>query len=389
MAEEAPRAAVLRAPTTERPLPPPAPPTPVPSAPARRRRPVRWALLLLGPLAVLLGAGYLYLTGGRYVSIDNAYIQAEKVDIATDISGIVGEVDVHDNQAVTAGQLLFRLDPEPFRIALAKAEAQLGAVRDDIEALKASYRQKQEQIRQAQIDIAYYQREYDRQADLVRRGAVPVSQYDTARHNLDGARQTVATLTQDLAGIAANLAGTPDIPVERHPRYLAAAADRDEIQRQLRHTEVRAPFAGIVAQVSHLLPGQYLAAAQAAFSLIATDHAWIEANPKETELTWVRPGQPAAITVDTYPGDEWRGAVASLSPASGAQFALLPAQNSSGNWVKVVQRIPVRIRVDTASGQPPLRAGMSVEVTIDTGHQRAMPRVLASLLGIAPAAAQP
>lgn len=359
------------------------------TAPRRRRNTVRWALLVLGPLLVLAGVGYAYLTGGRFVAIDNAYVQADKVDITTDVAGTVTAVAVQDNQRVAAGQLLFRLDQEPFRIALERAEAQLGSIRNDIEALKATYRQKQEAMRQSQIDIAYYQREFDRQSDLVRRGAVPVSQFDSARRNLDNARQALVVLGQDLAGIVASLAGNPDIAAEQHPRYRSAAADRDEAARQLRHTDVHAPFAGVVAQVAHLQPGQYLAAAQAAFTLVSTDHVWIEANPKETELTWVRAGQPATITVDTYPGDDWTGAVGSLSPASGAQFALLPAQNTSGNWVKVVQRIPIRVRVDTAGDRPPLRAGMSVEVTIDTGRQRAMPAFLAGWLGIGAVAQTP
>jgi membrane fusion protein (multidrug efflux system) len=347
-----------------------------------KRRPwLRWTLLVLGPLAVAVIAITLYLSGGRYVSIDDAYIRADTVDVSTDVAGIVAAVAVRDNQRVAAGDVLFRLDDQAFRIALAGAEAQLGVVRDDLTAMQASYRQQQAQIGQAQVDIDYFQREYDRQADLVRRSATPVAQLDAARRNLDDARQTLANLTQALAAVAANLAGNPDAPIEQHPRYLAAAATRDEAARQLSHAVVRAPFAGIVAQAHNLQPGEFLPASQTAFELVAIDRAWIEAMPKETELTYVRTGQQATITVDAYPGVTWHGTVDSLSPASGASFALLPAQNTSGNWVKVVQRIPVRIAVTSGDGLPPLRAGMSVVVSIDTGHRRHLGDLLTDLFG--------
>jgi membrane fusion protein, multidrug efflux system len=178
------------------------------------------------------------------------------------------------------------------------------------------------------------------------------------------------------------LGGNPDIPVTQHPQYLQAKAQVDEAQRQLDDTTVKAPFAGIVTNVPSIAPGKYLQASTTAFYLVATDHVWVDANPKETQLTYVQPGQPVAVTVDTYPDLEWRGTVESISPAAAQEFQLLPAQNTSGNWVKVVQRIPMRVRVDTSDrGRPPLRAGMSVEVDVDTGHARGMPHFLAALLG--------
>jgi membrane fusion protein (multidrug efflux system) len=349
--------------------------------PAARRRLVRWTLLILGPLLIVLVGGWFYVTGGRWVSTDNAYVKADILPVTTDVSGIVAEIPVHDNETVAAGQVLFRLDDTPFRLALDRADAQLGITRNDIEALKASYRQKQEEIRLAQTNIEFYDREFRRQQELVSRQNTSQAAFDQARHNLDAARAQLASLQQDLAGIAANLNGDPNIAPEKHPRYLQALAQRDEAARQFAHTVVKAPFAGIVTNVPSLQPGMYLQASTAAFSLVAADHVWVEANPKETELTHVQPGQKVTVTVDTYPGVEWHGTVASLSPASGAEFSLLPAQNTSGNWVKVVQRIPIRIRIDTDPSKPTLRSGMSAEVDVDTGHARGVPHFLTALFG--------
>jgi membrane fusion protein (multidrug efflux system) len=303
------------------------------------------------------------------------------VTVANDVSGMVAEVTVRNNQLVSAGQPLFRLDDEPFRIALTNAQARLDSVRNDIEALKASWRQKQEDIKTDQINIAFYQREEQRQEELVGKSFVSRAQYDVARRHLDVARQALASDNQQLAAIVANLSGDPNIAPERHPRYQMAQAQRDQAARDLRRATVKASLAGIVTNVDKLQPGQYLAAGSAAFSLVATDHVWVEANPKETELTSVKPGDPVTITVDSYPGVDWQGTVASLSPASGSEFSLLPAQNTSGNWVKVVQRIPIRLRIDTAADMPTLRAGMSVVASIDTGHKRSLAALFKSLFG--------
>jgi membrane fusion protein (multidrug efflux system) len=346
-----------------------------------RRRWLRWALLLLLPF-VLIAGGYWYVTGGQVMSTDDAYVEADKVGVSTDVSGLVKEVDVTENQHVAAGRVLYRLDDLPFRIALERAKAQVGMVADALNALKANYRDMQAQIQQAQHDIDYYEREFRRQQDLVRSSVVSVASFDTARRNLMNAQQKLASLNQQLAAIAANLNGNPDGPIEQNPRYLDAVAQRDEAQRQLDHTVVKAPFAGIVTNVPSIAPGKYLAASTTAFYLVASDHVWVDANPKETELTYVRPGQPVTVTVDTYQGTEWHGTVESISPAAAQEFSLLPAQNTSGNWVKVVQRIPMRVRVDIGEkGLPPLRAGMSVEVGVDTGHARGLPHFLAALFG--------
>lgn len=354
--------------------------SPVTRPPINRRRLVRSLLFLLLPLA-LIAAGWLYVGGGRIMSTENAYVRADMVGVSTDVSGIVKTIEVRENQQVALGDVLFRLDDEPFRLALARAEAQIGIVTNDINALKASYRDMQAQIRQAQVDVAYYTRDQERQRQLALRQAASEVTYEQAQRNLQSSQQKVASLTQQLAGIAANLAGDPDIAVEQHPRYLEAVAQRDEAARQLAHTVVRAPKPGVVTNVPSLQPGQYLAAATPAFSVVATDHLWVDANPKETELTHVLPGQPVTLTVDTYPGVEWHGVVDSVSPASSGSFSLLPAQNTSGNWVKVVQRIPMRVRIDTPEGLPQLRAGMSVVISVDTGHPRGLPLFLRHLLG--------
>jgi membrane fusion protein (multidrug efflux system) len=316
------------------------------------------------------------------MSTDDAYVEADKVGISTDVSGIVARVEVGENQAVTEGQVLYRLDDLPFRLALRQADAAVGMVGDTLEALRANFRDMQSQIVQARNDVDYYTTEYRRQDGLLNSHVASQATVDLAQRNLRNARQKLVSLNQRLAGVAANLNGDPDGPVERNPRYLEAVARRDEAARELDHAIVRAPFAGIVTNVPAIAPGKYLPAATTAFDLVATDHVWVVANPKETQLTYVHPGQPVAVTADTFPDVAWRGTVASISPAAAQEFALLPAQNTSGNWVKVVQRIPLRVQVDTSDrALPQLRAGMSVEVAVDTGHARGLPSFLTGFFG--------
>lgn len=348
---------------------------------ARQRKLVRWAGFLLLPIGLIVGA-YLYVTGGRYMTTDDAYVQADKVGVATDVSGLVASVDVKDNQRVSAGQVLFALDPAPFRYALERTQANLRNVRDEIAATKANYRQTEAQIGEAKDDVAYYRRQNQRQLTLHAKGVASQEALDTAEHNLATAQQKLAALRQRAAAVAAKLDGHPSSPIAQHPLYRQALAQRDEAARQLKDSVVRAPFAGVVTKVPSLQPGMYLKASTPGVSLVATGHVWVEAEPKETALTHVRPGQKATITVDTYPGVTWHGSVASLSPASASEFSLLPAENTSGNWVKVVQRVPMRVRVDTnGRGLPPLRAGMSAEISVDTGHERGLPHFLTALFG--------
>jgi membrane fusion protein (multidrug efflux system) len=359
------------------------PPAAPEKAPRRTRRPwMRWALFLLLPLALILG-GYWYVTGGQVMSTDNAYVQADQVGISTDVSGIVRDVDVTENQHVEAGQVLYRLDALPFQLALQRADAAVGIVENNLKGLKANYQDMQAQIKQAEDDLDYYDGEFHRQKNLLSAHVTAQTDFTAARKNLQNAQQKLASLNHQLAAIVASLSGNPDLPVEQHPQYRDAVAQRDEAARQLDHTVVKAPFAGIVTNVPSIAPGKYLQASTTAFHLVAADHVWIDASPKETELTYVQPGQPVTVSVDTYPDSQWSGTVESISPAAAQEFSLLPAQNTSGNWVKVVQRIPMRVRVDTSDKSlPPLRAGMSVIVNVETGHTRGVPHFLTGLFGL-------
>jgi membrane fusion protein (multidrug efflux system) len=346
-----------------------------------RRRWLRWALFLLLPIVLIVGA-YFYFEGGAYMSTDDAYVEADKVGLSTDVSGLVKSIEVKDNQHVTAGQPLFRLDPLPFQLKLDQAQAQLGVIRDNLNALKANYQNMQAQIVQAQDQVTYNQRQYMRQLTLARDQFAPQTAVDQAWINLRTSQQTLASDKAQLAAVIANLDGNPNIPIEQHPQYRQALAQRDEAVRELRDTVVGAPYDGTVTNVPSLEPGMYLPASTTGFYLVDTDRVWIEAQPKETKLTYVRPGQPATVTVDTYPGREWHGTVESIGPASQSEFSLLPAENTSGNWVKVVQRIPLRVRMDLADKRtPPLRAGMSVEVSVYTGQKRGLPHFLIALFG--------
>jgi membrane fusion protein, multidrug efflux system len=354
-------------------------PATAPTPPARKfpTRPVLFALL---PVALVIGA-YVYVTGGATMSTDNAYVQADMVGVANDVAGIVSTIAVKENQKVAVGDVLFTLDQKPFQLALDRANAQLGSTRNDLLASQANYRNMQAQIEQAQADIAYYDVTFQRQQALAKKNFTPQSSFDNARRDLQVAQQKLVSLKQQLAGIAASLNGAPDAAVEDYPKYKDMLAARDEAARQLDHTTVRAPIAGIATKVPSLQPGQYLAASTSAIAIVATDHLWVQAQPKETELTYVHPGQKAIVEVDTYPGVQWSGTVESVSPASASSFSLLPAENTSGNWVRVVQRIPMRVRLDSAPDKPQLRMGMSVELSVATGHPRGVPSVIKHLFG--------
>jgi len=346
-----------------------------------RRLLLRWGLFALLPL-VLIAAAVWYVTGGGVMSTEDAYVNAEKVGLSTDVSGIVREVDVTENQHVSAGQVLYRLDPRQFQIALDNAKANLAQTQLTIEAMKQDYKRMQSDISAGQAQVDLDQVNFNRYAALVKTDAVTRANYDQARYSLQADQSKLDSLKGQAEVQLAKLGGNADIAVTDHPQYRQAKAQVDEAQRELDHTTVKAPFAGIVTDVPAIAPGKYLQASTTAFYLVATDHVWVDANPKETELTYVRPGQAVTVTVDTYPGRTWHGTVESISPAAAQEFQLLPAQNTSGNWVKVVQRVPLRVRVDTSGDQqPPLRAGMSVEIAVDTGHARGLPDFLASLFG--------
>jgi membrane fusion protein, multidrug efflux system len=355
------------------------PPSAKTQQPPSKRKWLRRSLFALLPLALVVG-GYWYVTGGEVMSTDDAYVQADRVGISTDVSGIVQKVEVTDNQHVAAGQILYRLDPRQFQIALDNAKANLAQTGLAIDSMKQDYEHmlSDAAAEQAQVDLD--QTNYNRDVMLLRSATVSQATYDQAQYTLQSDKNKLESLRQQAQTQLARLGGNADIPTTQHPQYLQAQAQVAEAQRELDHTLVKAPFAGTVTEVPSVAPGKYLAASTTAFYLIDTDHVWIEATPKETELTYVRPGQPATITVDAYPNAQWRGTVESISPAGAQEFSLLPAQNTSGNWVKVVQRVPIRIHVDTSNkAQPPLRAGMSVEVAVDTGHARGLPHFLSAL----------
>jgi membrane fusion protein (multidrug efflux system) len=345
----------------------------------KRRKWTRGVLFALLPLALLL-AFYWYVSGGAVMSTDDAYVDAEKVGISTDVAGIVQDVDVVENQHVTAGQVLYRLDPRQFQIALNDAKANLAQTSLTIEAMKRDYRRMQSDVAAQDAQVTLDQSNFNRDVMLLRIKTIAQAVYDQGKSALDTDKSKLEAQRQQAQVQLAKLGGDADLPLDQEPQYLKAKAQLDEAQRQLDHAVVTAPFAGIVTNVSAIAPGKYLAASTTAFYLVDNDHVWVEAQPKETELTYVRPGQPVTVTVDTYPNRQWHGVVESVSPAAAQEFALLPAQNTSGNWVKVVQRVPMRVRVDTSDKSiPPLAAGMSAEVDVDTGHARGLPHFLTSL----------
>ena len=358
----------------------PAPQALAPAAPVKRRRGLLRPLLFAGlPVALAFG-GYEFVVGGQIMSTDNAYIQANTLGVSTDVSGTVSAVEVHNNEHVKAGQVLFRLRGDSFRIALDGAKAQLGTVRNQVLTLQASYKQSLSQIAQAKADVPYFETTFRRQQDLMSTAVASKAVFDTAEHDLIAARQKVSVAEAQASAMLAQLGNDSSQPVEQNPFYLQAKSAVDNAERDLDDTVVRAPFDGIVTNVDALQVGAYLKASRPGFSLVSDRNIWVDASPKETELTYVRPGQTALVTVDTYPGVEWKGTVESISPASGSSFSLLPAQNTTGNWVKVVQRIPMRVRLDLGGDKPPLRVGMSVVVDVDTGHARGLPDSVQKLL---------
>lgn len=338
----------------------------------------KMATLIFGPLVlIVVGAGF-YLLGDRYVSTDNAYIKAKKTSISAEVSGKIIEVKVQDNTRVAKGEELFMIDPEPFQIAVDRAQANLENVRTQIESLRSDYLQKKAQLGQAEESLRYYQQEYDRFQKLAKKKVVPQEKSDAMEHDYNNAVQARDADEQAVEAVKAKLGGAVDVPVDQQPQYLQAKAELEKAKYDLSRVKVVAPSDGVVANVN-IEPGEYTAAGLPLFTLVNDHDVWVEANFKETDLTYVRAGQAATIEVDTYPGVKWDATVSSVTPATGAEFSILPAQNSSGNWVKVVQRIMVRMDLKQTRGKPPLVAGMSTVTTIDTGANR-----LERLLGEAP-----
>lgn len=345
-----------------------------PAAPRPRRRTLRRVLLALGPIVVLVGAAYAYLATGRFVSTDNAYVKSDVGVVSAQISGPIVEVTVRENQEVSQGDELFKIDETPFRVNLDRANAQLGAIYDYVEGIRASYRQKLSQLELDKTNAAYQKRELERLQTLASRQLASQQAVDDARNKSDVASQTVVVTERSLDQIRAQLGGDPNKPLSDQAAYLAVKSMRDTAEIDLERTVVRAPFDGIASKVPML--GHYVAPGVAVMSVVSNREKWIEANFKETDLTHVVVGQPVTIELDTYPDRTWHGRVQSIAEATGAEFSVIPAQNATGNWVKVTQRIPVRIAIEARPDDPELRVGMSTVVEIDTGYQRPAPAFL-------------
>lgn len=332
---------------------------------------LRIMLLVAVPAAALYAGAFWYEVSGRYISTENAYVKAHVIAVSPDIDGRVVGVSVEENQAVTKNEVLFHLDPRPYQIASEMARAKREGVRQAIAATRAEYRQIEAEVGQADADVAYHQTEARRQRALARKGVTTKTRLESAEHNLNKSRKAVIALKQKIRTVLARLGDDPTKPAEHHPSYQEAEAELEIAKLNLGYTEVLAPADGVVTRMK-LEPGEWVEEGQPAFGIIATDRIWIEANLKETQLTHVRENQSVEVEIDAYPDVIWRAKVASISPATGAEFAVLPPQNASGNWVKVVQRLPVRIEIETEAdaNKPPLRAGMTATVSIDTGHER-------------------
>ncbi len=334
-----------------------------PTPATARRGPPRW-LWIAGPLLVLVLFGAEWISSRRSVDTDNAYVKADKVLVSSQVAGRVVDVRVGQNQRVAKGQLLFRLDPEPLRIALDEAEARLAKVVDESGASRAGVHEADAALRAAESTLAWSEQEYQRQKELLARALVAQKSLDDAAHALANARAERDSAVAALDKARQSLGGGPDAALEQLPDYREAVAVRDRARLDLAHADVTAPVAGIIGN-HDLQAGEYLNVGQAAMPLVATDPVWIEANFKETDLARMRVGQEADIRIDSYPGRRWRARIASISPSSGSEFSVLPPQNATGNWVKVVQRIPVKLTlIKSPADAPVLRAGMSAEVSV-------------------------
>jgi membrane fusion protein (multidrug efflux system) len=327
---------------------------------------LRWPLMSLAAIAVVGGGTYFYVTGGRYQSTDDAYAQAATVSISANVGGRVSEIAVRDNELVRRGATLFKLDDAPFRIAVSDAAAHLADTRLQIESLKSTYRQRLVELRAARDTQSYAQQQYDRQTRLLASGIASQAQFDQAAHAFDAARQQVANVQQQIGVALANLGGDPNIAPERHPLVAQAQAALDRAQLNLSYTVISAPTDGVVAKVEQLQVGDIIAASAPVFALVSTRDVWIEANFKEVQLARMRPGQEATVEIDRYPGRRFSAVVTSVSPSTGSQFSLLPPENATGNWVKVVQRVPVRLQLADVDAGFLLQAGLSADVTVDT-----------------------
>ena len=345
-----------------------------------RRTLTRMVFLFVIPLLAICVGLYLYAAGGRYVSTDNAYVKANVIIITPEVSGRVTSVLVADNQAVEAGDVLLQLDPSLVDIELNRARAQMAVIRTELESLRADYGETVVQIQQAEDKVRYLERRYKRQRKLLKQGLSSEEKHDEAKHTLQVARREVQIIQQRVQRVLAQLAGDEVLSVEQHPRYQAAQATYDQAAIDLKATTIHAPASGIVSNMK-LQVGEYAQAGKPVFSLIENYPIWIEANLKETQLTHILPGQQATIVADAYPDRVWESVISSIAPTTGAEFSILPPQNASGNWVKVVQRIPINLVITDQADGPQLRAGMTVSVRIDTHRKRELPGQMRNVVG--------
>src|SRR3984893_13148036 len=326
--------------------------------------------LMIGVPVIAGGAAlYFYLANLGYESTDDAYLRAAQVSISPNVSGRVIEVDVHDNQPVRRGETLIRLDERPFRIAVEDARARVANARLQIESLKATYWQRMADLRSAQSTREYQKREYERQTHLLASGISPQSLVERTLDARNQAQQNVISDQQQINATLASLGGDPNIPADQHPTVQEARAQLDRALLNLSYTPIAAPIDVLVTRVEKLQPGNYINAATPAFVLVSTRDVWIEANFKEVQLTHMLPGQSAAVRIDAYPGRVIRAKVVSISPGTGSQFSLLPPENATGNWVKVVQRLPVRLQLEDSVT---VRSGLSALVTVDTKYRHSL-----------------
>ena len=336
-------------------------------------------LIFIVPLIAVIGAGHFWIKSTRYVSTENAYIKANHLAVSSDINGRTQSVFVRENDKVKKGDLLFQLDQEPYEIELARTDAELGNIKNQLQALRAEYQTGLAEWKDAQQETAYYRRVFSRQKKLMERGVSSRARYDEAERKLTHARQKTRTLNQRTRQALAKLGGNLNTTLQQHPLYLEGLARRQQAALNLRRTKVFAPADGLVGKVS-LQVGEYVQRGKAILPIVQSGEYWIEANLKETQLTHVRPGQSATVVIDAYPNHEWTAKVASISPSTGAELSLLPPQNASGNWVKVVQRVPVRLKLKKISDEFFLRAGMTVRTSIDTGRDRSLLQVINSVI---------
>jgi membrane fusion protein (multidrug efflux system) len=341
--------------------------------PARKKRGRRILLMLLVPLAFAAGGAWMWLSGGRYEKTENAYLHQARMTIASDLSGRVTEVQIADNATVHEGDVLFRIDPKPYRLALAEADAAIAGARLEVEQMKAAYQKNLAQEEAARDEVDYLAKELERQRALADRGVATAATLDSAEHGLSKAREQLIAAEQATASARAALGNDPAAPSDAHPIVQSALATRARAAYNLELATVRAPADGVVYQAASFRDGQFVAAGEPLFSLVLTGDSWVDANFKETQLTQIAKGQPAEVTFDIYPGRTFPATVEAIGAGTGAEFSLLPAQNATGNWVKVTQRVPVRVRFD---GPMPegvdLMSGASATVTVDTGVTRTL-----------------